>query len=184
MEKSVLRKEILNQMKSIDASQRIIYEKKIYQQFTEFLVKNEFTKIGLYWSFFPEVSTHQLINQLVDQDMKVYLPCLTQTKQLEFAPYTSSEEMVIVKGLVKQPRTIERIEIPSLDIIVVPGVVFQKNGHRIGYGGGYYDRLLAQYPDIPTVSFIFPEQLVVEKAWEIEEHDQEVKLILNPSEKG
>jgi 5-formyltetrahydrofolate cyclo-ligase len=44
------------------------------------------------------------------------------------------------------------------DIIFVPLLAFDRHGHRLGYGGGYYDRTLAAYPSIPAIGFGFAAQ--------------------------
>ena len=45
-------------------------------------------------------------------------------------------------------------------VCIVPAVVFDKKGYRIGYGGGYYDRFLAEEPNHPTIGLCFDFQLV------------------------
>ncbi len=60
--------------------------------------------------------------------------------------------------------------IGRIDLIVVPGIVFDKTGNRIGFGRGYYDRFLENYPDSVKVSIIYDFQLI-EKI-EVEEHDK------------
>ncbi len=48
-----------------------------------------------------------------------------------------------------------------MDFILVPGLLFSKDGYRLGFGGGYYDRLLAKLsPDVPRVGICFEEQVV------------------------
>lgn len=49
-----------------------------------------------------------------------------------------------------------------VDVILVPGLAFDPRGHRVGYGKGYYDRLLAQWPDAYSVALGFDFQLVPE----------------------
>ncbi len=56
----------------------------------------------------------------------------------------------------RQPTTAEA---PAPGLIVVPGIAFDPRGHRIGYGGGFYDRTLAAHPEVPTVGVAYHFQL-------------------------
>lgn len=54
------------------------------------------------------------------------------------------------------------IDPSEIDLVIVPGLAFTDRGARLGYGGGYYDRFLAELPAVPTVAVCFSEQLVDE----------------------
>lgn len=64
----------------------------------------------------------------------------------------------------------------ALDIIFVPGVAFTPEGHRLGYGGGYYDRFLPRCPQAATLACILPEQLVA--ALPVGKYDRPVGRLL------
>ena len=59
------------------------------------------------------------------------------------------------------PEETNIIPIENISYLIVPGVVFDQNGYRIGFGGGYYDRFLSKY-DGPTISLAFDEQILLE----------------------
>ena len=61
-------------------------------------------------------------------------------------------------------------------LVLMPGLVFDPQGHRIGYGGGFYDKFLSQEPQHPTVALCYDFQ-VVEKL-ETESFDIPVDLVL------
>ena len=52
------------------------------------------------------------------------------------------------------------IDPQEIDLVIVPGVAFKKDGYRVGYGGGYYDRFLSKIPDVPTIAIAFSLQMV------------------------
>ncbi len=61
-------------------------------------------------------------------------------------------------------------------LVIVPGLVFDSRGYRIGYGGGYYDRFLSREPNHPTVALCYDFQLI--DHLEPEEHDIPVNTVL------
>lgn len=67
----------------------------------------------------------------------------------------------------------------AVDVVLVPGVAFDETCHRLGYGGGYYDRLLPRLPHALRVGLAFDEQVVAELP--CEEHDIRVDMVLTPS---
>lgn len=64
----------------------------------------------------------------------------------------------------------------QLDVVFVPGVAFTPEGHRLGYGGGYYDRFLPRCPQAVALSCVFPEQLVA--SLPVGKHDLPVNRLL------
>jgi 5-formyltetrahydrofolate cyclo-ligase len=66
------------------------------------------------------------------------------------------------------------------DAILLPGIAFDKRGMRLGYGGGYYDRLLPQCrPACVRIGIGFDEQLLAEIP--AEDHDEHVDIVVTPS---
>lgn len=74
----------------------------------------------------------------------------------------------------------ENALLEEIDIVLVPGVAFDRAGHRIGFGGGFYDTLLAALPtNVPTIGLAFDQQIV--EAIPAEEHDRHVDAVVTPS---
>ncbi len=113
-------------------------------------------------SRFPEVNTKPLIEKAWEQGKRVAVPkCLTSTKKMDFRIINSFDQVEVVFFGLSEPvveRT-EKVNPNELDLILVPGLVYSKEGYRIGFGGGYYDRFLAQF-ELKTVSLAFNEQVV------------------------
>jgi 5-formyltetrahydrofolate cyclo-ligase len=63
----------------------------------------------------------------------------------------------------------------SYDLIIVPGLAFDSHGHRLGYGGGYYDAFLPRHPNTLKVGVGFPFQLV--ESVPVEDFDEKVDLV-------
>lgn len=71
------------------------------------------------------------------------------------------------------PETSTLVPPAALDLIIVPGIAFTHDGHRMGRGRGYYDRFLAQCPEAVLIGVCFSEQLV--PALPLESHDVPVQ---------
>lgn len=69
-----------------------------------------------------------------------------------------------------------RIAPADLDVIVVPGLAFSRQGHRLGRGGGYYDRFLASLPERVARVAVVPSCVVLD-ALPAVDHDERVDLI-------
>lgn len=65
----------------------------------------------------------------------------------------------------------------QVSLLLVPGVAFDSKNNRLGRGGGYYDRVIANHPNLPTLSVAFSEQKVLQPL-QAEPHDQKVDRIL------
>jgi 5-formyltetrahydrofolate cyclo-ligase len=77
------------------------------------------------------------------------------------------------------PNKAKAIEKDLIHLLIVPGVVFDNNGYRIGFGGGYYDRFLADYPN-ETLSIVWSRQIITNVP--TEQYDIPVNHII--TEKG
>lgn len=84
-----------------------------------------------------------------------------------------------VFGLREPSAGAPRVELERIDLVIVPGVAFDERGYRLGYGGGYYDRLLPRLrPDCVRIGLAFDEQVF--DAVPCDHHDQPVHLLVTP----
>ena len=176
--KSSLRQATLVALKSMPASSRQQLTDDLWQQFLALLVDEGYQRIGLYYGVGEEVPTAQWLDPLVDLGYQVFLPRMMPQRALDFCLYHGLESLEQVFRGIYQPSQAEpAVDMASLDILVVPGLAFREDGQRIGFGGGYYDRLLAQI-ETPTLSLVLPCQYYDQSAWQAEAHDQAVGRLL------
>ncbi|MCC7041197.1 MAG: 5-formyltetrahydrofolate cyclo-ligase [Burkholderiales bacterium] len=84
------------------------------------------------------------------------------------------------RGIPEPLADLPRIDVGAIDWVLVPGVAFDAHGHRLGYGGGYYDRLLALVaPSVPRVAGALDVQIVPQVP--SAPHDLTVDTIVTPS---
>ncbi len=103
-------------------------------------------KIALYLSTDGELDTHPLIEWLWSQGKHIYLPVLHpfSSGHLLFLNYVQNTPMTYNKFGIVEPKLNQMgiCPVKELDLIFTPLVAFDSYGHRLGMGGGYYDRTL------------------------------------------
>lgn len=136
-------------------------------------------------SFRSEVDTFFLMGQALEQGVQVAAPLsVTQEKELKvFAISDISADLVPgYQGILEpDPQRCPQLDPVILDVVIVPGSVFDRHGGRMGYGGGYYDRFLAnRAPQATRVGICFDLQLVDEVP--MAAHDQYLDYVVTESQ--
>ncbi len=125
--------------------------------------------IVLYWSMDDELPTHELAERL-RRTKRVYLPVIVG-ERLELRRFEGEERMSVEPRYgIAEPTSGELLEDDAEGVvIVVPGVAFTREGKRLGRGGGFYDRMLAQQKRAVKIGVGFACQRVDDLP--TEEHD-------------
>lgn len=183
MDKKNLRKKtihILNEMETQDHQSKS--ERIHIKLLMEETLKNSET-VGITLSAFPEVETWSLIEKLWSNGKKVAVPkCNPKERTMQFHRIDSFDQLEVVYMMLKEPipEKTTKVDPSNIDVLIVPGVVFDRNGYRIGFGGGYYDRFLSDYGG-DTISLAFDCQIV--DAVPTERYDLPVKCILTETKR-
>lgn len=132
--------------------------------------------IGIYKALASEVNTDMLIDYSLKKRKIVLLPKVTPDG-LVFYKNNSKEEFVKSDFGVFEPIGVEenKYSIDQMDLLIVPGVCFDKNKNRMGFGKGYYDRYIKN-SDIFTIGICFEEQIIDNLI--IEDTDVKMKMVL------
>ncbi|MDG3074256.1 5-formyltetrahydrofolate cyclo-ligase [Bacillus halotolerans] len=108
-----------------------------------------------------EVPTRPIIEKAWGEGKEVCIPkCDPDTKRMQFRTFQADDQLETVYAGLQEPmieKTNEVIQ-SQIDLMIVPGVCFDADGYRIGFGGGYYDRYLSDYKG-NTVSLLLECQL-------------------------
>lgn len=110
---------------------------------------------------------------LLNDDKKFYLPKI-DGENLLICPFKENQELETSSFKTKEPKT-NPVNISKIDLIFVPALCVDKNNYRLGYGKGYYDRLLKNFNGV-TVTPI-SEEFVIDEI-PIDEFDEPVNLIV------
>ena len=144
-----LRQQIRKTRANLTALQQQQAEDSITQQALALIEERNAQHIALYVSFDGEISTEKLIKILWAQDKHVYLPVLHpfNPNHLLFLRYLPDTLMLKNKFGIWEPKLNVQNVLPldELDILFTPLVAFDKQGNRLGMGGGFYDRTLQNW---------------------------------------
>ena len=144
-----LRQQIRKTRVNLTALQQQQAEDFITQQALALIEAQNAQHIALYVSFDGEISTEKLIKTLWAQDKHVYLPVLHpfNPNHLLFLRYLPDTPMLKNKFGIWEPKLNVQNVLPldELDILFTPLVAFDKQGNRLGMGGGFYDRTLQNW---------------------------------------
>ena len=157
--KQKLRKEILEQRDSL-AREEIINKSNIIKQTLFSLGEYKLAKtICFFVSFNSEVNTHNMIKEAIKEGKTVCVPTATDhtlimSKINDFNDLNKKNKYGIL-----EPSKLNKIKKEEVDLIIVPGTVFDKECHRIGYGKGYYDSLLKGYKGL-SIGICFDLQII------------------------
>jgi 5-formyltetrahydrofolate cyclo-ligase len=99
-----------------------------------------------------------------------------EEKSLTLYQINSLEDLTKGAYSIPEPKEhLEKIPLEKIDLVIVPGIAYATDGHRIGYGGGFYDKLLKKM-DCPKIGVAYEFQ-IVENTGE-EDHDEKVDIII------
>ncbi len=161
MDKTELRKTTMLTLKNMPASKKKTAEQILTKRLLESALWENAETIGITMAQGFEWDTKPIIEAAWDQKKNVAVPkCIPEQRKLVFYKLTdfSQLEVVYYQLLEPNPEETMKIDKQKIDLLIVPGIAYDKKGYRIGFGGGYYDRFLADFSG-ETVSLVHTMQL-------------------------
>jgi len=155
------------------------------RRITETLAGQPFFKMAAtvhtYVSWRNEVDTHALIQTMLEQGKNIIVPKIegSQGALVHARIHSLSDLLPGAYGIPEPTRVDPSYDIREIDIVLVPGVAFDRSGYRLGFGGGYYDTFLKQL-EAQRVGLAFDFQLVEEVPRRAE--DEKVDIIITENE--
>ncbi|WP_280768447.1 5-formyltetrahydrofolate cyclo-ligase [Salipaludibacillus daqingensis] len=162
MDKRELRLKMKKTLKGIDHVKKQQDENRIYRNLFSHDNWKTSDIIGVTISVGFEIDTTPIIEQAWKEAKTVVVPkCQSRDKTMTFYTLEDFNQLENSFYGLKEPNTdvTEAISPSFIQWLIVPGLIFDRRGYRIGHGGGYYDRFLAKHV-LSTVSICMPEQLV------------------------
>ena len=172
--KKVLRKQVLQELKSLSAEEKQNMNDWLTNQLLQHPFYKEAKTIATYLSFPHEFQTARLIEQAQKDGKTILIPKTYPHGKMDFVLYEPEKLERNSFGLLEPQGDFTILEPSQIDLIHVPGLAFNSSGYRIGYGGGYYDRYLSHYSG-NTISTLYPCQI---QNFHPDPHDIPVKEVI------
>lgn len=131
----------------------------------------------LYYSLPDEVDTHTLVDALLASKKRVILPRVTGEGTMELRLYNGPQSLSRGAYDIMEPTGAVFTDYATIDLAVIPGVAFDREGNRMGRGKGYYDRMLPHLTAAYKIGVCFDFQLV--DCIECEAHDVKMDEVVS-----
>ena len=149
LEKQRLREERLAAREALSEQERSVLDDRITQKLLAISEYVEATTVLTYVSVSSEVSTRMFIESTLRDGKTVAVPRCLPGHCLEFVAITSLDQLIAAPfGLLEPPKELPALteEQMNASICIVPALLVDTKGYRLGYGAGFYDRFLSTYP--------------------------------------
>lgn len=186
IDKQRLRNEISKRRDQLSSEVRDQLSDQIKIQLEKVFDYQEAQTIACFVSFRSEVNTIPLIKDRLEKEKRIVLPITNLDEReiffSELKDFDQELELGTYGILEPKPEYIRPIEVEEIDLVLMPGLVFDEQGYRIGYGGGYYDRFLSKMAKRPLLVALAFDLQVIGESIPFEKFDIPVDLVV--TEKG
>ncbi len=173
IERERVRAETLHRREALTPEARTRLSQRIVDSAADWIRREGFDAVMLYLNMRSEVETLSLLEALLDSGKQVCAP-VVDTEQLALIPRRiqnlKTELVRHSYGMLEPSEACPIFPTGHLQLIVVPGVAFDRNGYRLGYGKGFYDRFLVKCPHAVAIGLAYEIQLVEDtfpQAWDV-----------------
>ena len=148
LDKAAVRKMMSRRRNDLTLDEVVDFSRQIEEKLfscEDFLIRDS---VLYYLSFGKEVRTDAMVARSLKLGKKVYVPRIVEAEnKLEICEIKSLETGFYINGFgIREPSGVPAASPTKIDAIVTPGLAFDSSGGRIGFGGGYYDRLFMELP--------------------------------------
>lgn len=175
MDKQALRKEIRDKKRAMTEAEIVAASQRLAELFVASEAYRQAKTIYGYLPYNQEVRTVPMLEQALADGKRVAVPkCYGDEMRFIYLEDLSQVE----KGYcgIPEPIADEPIAEDETALVLMPGLAFDPQGHRMGYGGGFYDKFLEKEPNHPTIALCYEFQML--EHLETEAHDIPVDTVL------
>ncbi len=175
MDKSSIRRQIREQKRAMTQEEILLRSEKLGQLLAQSPIYQSAKTIYGYLPYNQEVRTVPMLERALQDGKKVAVPKVYG----DTMRFIYLEDMSCVEtgyAGIPEPVADEPVAEDQTALVLMPGLAFTKDGDRMGYGGGFYDRFLAEEPNHPTVALCYEFQIL--ESLPTEEYDIPVDCVL------
>lgn len=173
--KTALRAEIRAQKRAMTEEEIVTRSEKLMELFLSSDAYRNARSIYGYMPYNQEVRTVPMLAQALRDGKRVAVPKV-YGDTMRFLWITEFDAMEKSSFGIPEPIADEPVADDETALVLMPGLAFDPHGHRIGYGGGFYDKFLESEPDHPTLALCYAFQML--DYLEVESHDIPVDTVL------
>lgn len=181
-ERTELRRRFRSIRLAIQPADRLRLDGAVQDRIDDLLAERGPGTVALSVAVDGEVDLAGLAPRLRSAGWTLALPVVdaAETGVMEFHRWDPDASSTLNRFGIPEPATGALVDPETLDVIVVPAVAVDSSGHRLGFGGGFYDRALAgRGDDVLIVAAVYDEQVIGHLA--AEAHDVAAHVIVTPS---
>ena len=147
MVKNKIRKSLFEQGQSISNESKNKLGLQIQKQALEIIDTRDIDNIALYFPFRNEVNTNILVKAFKNLHKNIYMPKVLDETNMAFNLLCNKSKFSINRFGIKELDNTDYIDINNIDLMFIPMVGVDPNGYRLGYGSGYYDRIVSSFDE-------------------------------------
>ena len=175
MDKAELRREIRARKRAMTEEEIETRSAKLAQLFFASEAYQNAKTIYGYLPYNQEVRTVPMLTQALKDGKKVAVPKV-YGDEMKFLYLDDLNAVAKGYAGIPEPIADEPVAQDETALVLMPGLAFDPQGHRIGYGGGFYDKFLAAEPHHPTLALCYEFQML--PRLDVEDHDIPVDTVL------
>jgi 5-formyltetrahydrofolate cyclo-ligase len=156
-----MRKQMLGIRRALSLEQKVAADRRIAEQLLGRVEVAAAQTICIYLSLSEEVDTKFIIAELFARKKTVVVPKVVGV-HLELEAITTLDDLNVgAFGILEPTSSARAAHSPDVDLYIVPGIAFDEEGFRVGWGKGYYDKLLAG-TSVPRIGLAYTVQLIAQ----------------------
>lgn len=186
MSKRILRSRLVAQRSSMPPDEALRRSADVQENVRQVPGWQELRTVLVYLPFQNEVDTWELIHELWGRGASTLAPCCRPEcpGEMDFYQFRSLQDLRPGSYTIPEPDPglCPLVDVRNCECILTPGVAFDRQGFRLGFGGGYYDRLLAlTEKNVQTIGLAYDFQIM--ETLPREPHDQAVQVVCTDKER-